>query len=368
MKKEDIKYMKLALDLAKERKGLTHPNPSVSAVIVKDGKVIGKGVHLKAGYPHAEREAIKDAIQRGYDISNSTMYITLEPCCHYGRTPPCTEAIIDNRIKRVVVATLDPNPLVAGKGIEILKKAGIETSVGVLESEAKKLNEDFFVYIREKRPFINIKIAQTLDGKIATKTGSSKWITSEKSREFSHQLRKEATAIMVGVNTALKDNPELTIRYIDTEKQPIRILIDKELKTPLNYKIFNEKARTLVITSDLADEKKLKKLEEKENIEIIKLPLYMCKFKIKDILNELYQRDIMHLLIEGGKDTITKFIKENIFDKISLFIAPKLIGEDGISSIGLLDIEDINQSKELEIKSIKQIDKDIFLEIYKKGV
>jgi len=364
---KDIEYMKMAIELAKERKGLTHPNPTVASVIVKDGKVIGKGVHLKAGYPHAEREAIKDAIEKGYDITNATMYITLEPCCHYGRTPPCTTAIIDNRIKRVVVATLDANPLVAGKGMEILKSKGIETDIGVLEDEAKKLNEDFFVYIRKKRPFVNIKIAQTLDGKIATKTGSSKWITSESSRKYAHQLRKEATAVLVGVNTALKDNPELTIRHIETDKQPIRVLIDKELKTPLDYKIFNNKAETIVITSEKADKEKLNRLENMGNINVIILPLYEGKFDIKEILKALYEREIMHLLVEGGKETITRFIKEDLFDKISLFIAPKIIGEDGISSIGKLGIEDITQAVALEIRDIKRFDPDIFLEIYKKG-
>jgi diaminohydroxyphosphoribosylaminopyrimidine deaminase/5-amino-6-(5-phosphoribosylamino)uracil reductase len=367
MKKEDTHYMKIALELAKRRKGLTHPNPTVGAILVKNGKIIGEGVHLKAGHPHAERKAIKDAISKGYDITNSTMYVTLEPCCHYGKTPPCTEAIIDNRIKRVVIATLDPNPLVAGKGVEILKKAGIQTEVGILEEEAKKLNEDFFIYIREKRPFINIKLAQTLDGKIATNSGSSKWITSEKSRVYAHQLRKEATAVLIGVNTALKDNPELTVRYVETERQPIRILIDRELKTPLNYKIFNDKAKTIVIVSDFADESKLKQLEKLENIEVIKLPVYNCKFDIKEILNELYKREIMHILVEGGKNTVTRFIKDNLFDKISMFIAPKLIGEDGISSVGVLNVNNIDEAKELKINSIKQIDTDIFLEIYKKG-
>jgi len=364
---KDIEYMKLALELAKERKGLTHPNPTVGAVIVKDGKIIGKGIHYKAGHPHAEREAIKDALSKGEDITNSTMYITLEPCCHYGKTPPCTEAIIDNRIKRVVVATLDANPLVAGKGIEILKNAGIETKVGVLEEEAKKLNEDFFVYIREQRPFVNLKLAQTLDGKIATKTGSSKWITSEKSRAYAHQLRKEATAVLIGVNTALKDNPELTVRAVKTERQPIRVLLDKELKTPLDYKIFNDKAKTLVFTSELADKEKLKELKKRKNIEIVKLDLKDNQFSIRDILNELYKREIVHLLVEGGKDTITRFIKENLFDKISLFIAPKFVGEDGISSIGVLDVNRIDEAKEFEIRAIDRFDKDIFLEIYKKG-
>ncbi|SNZ07770.1 diaminohydroxyphosphoribosylaminopyrimidine deaminase [Persephonella hydrogeniphila] len=363
MEKNDEKYMRIALKEAKKGKGYTHPNPAVGAVIVKNGKVIGKGYHKKAGLPHAEREAIKDAISKGFDITRSTMYVTLEPCCHYGKTPPCTEAIIDSRIKRVVIATLDPNPLVAGKGVEILKNNGIEVITGVLRKEAEKINEDFFVYIREKRPFIHLKIAQTIDGKIATKTGSSKWITGEKSRRYAHRLRKEATAVMVGVGTVLQDNPQLTVRDYPSKKQPVRILIDKSLKTPVDFRIFDKSAKTVVFTSKTASENKIKTLKEK-GIEIVKLPLKEGRFELKDILKELYDMEIMHLLVEGGKEVITQFIMENLFDKISIFQAPKLIGEDGISSVGKLGIEDISEAIEIRIESIKKLDKDIYFELY----
>lgn len=363
MKKTDEKYMRLALKEAKKGKGYTHPNPAVGAVIVKNGQVIGRGYHKKAGLPHAEREAIKDAILKGYDITGSTMYVTLEPCCHYGKTPPCTEAIIDSKIKKVVVATLDPNPVVAGKGVEILKNNGIDVITGVLQKEAERLNEDFFVYIRKKRPFIHLKIAQTLDGKIATKTGSSKWITGEKSRRYAHRLRKEATAVMVGVGTVLKDNPQLTVRKYPSKKQPLRVLIDKRLKTPLEYRIFDNSAETVVFSSKLASKEKLKKLQKK-GVRIIKLPLKEGRFDLKDILRELYRMEVMHLLVEGGKELITQFVSENIFDKISVFEAPKLVGEDGISSIGRLGIENISEALELKIEQIKRLDRDIYLEIY----
>ncbi|GAB6073261.1 bifunctional diaminohydroxyphosphoribosylaminopyrimidine deaminase/5-amino-6-(5-phosphoribosylamino)uracil reductase RibD [Venenivibrio stagnispumantis] len=360
---EDIKYMKRALQLAKKGKGYTHPNPAVGAVIVKDGKIIGEGYHKKAGMPHAEREAIKDAKEKGYDIKGSTMYVTLEPCCHYGRTPPCTNAIIEEGIKKVVVATLDPNPLVAGQGIEILKKAGIETKIGILQEEAKKLNEDFFVYITEKRPFIHLKIAQTIDGKIATKIGSSKWITSEKSRKFAHKLRLEASAVMVGVNTALKDNPSLTIRYIKSKKQPKRILIDRYIKTPIDFNIFNQEAQTILFCSKNADKSKIEKLREK-NIKIYQLEEKEERLDLKEILKILAEEEqVIHLLVEGGKDLITQFIKNQLYDKISVFIAPKIVGEDGISSIGKLDILDIKDAKLLNINLIKKIDTDIYLEL-----
>lgn len=357
-------YMKIALDLAKQRKGLTYPNPTVGAVIVKDNQIIGKGCHYKAGYLHAEREAIKDAKEKGYDLKGSTMFVTLEPCCHYGKTPPCTNAIIEEGISKVVIGCLDENPLVKGKGVEILKLHGIEVITGVLEKDCKKINEDFFIYISKKRPFIHIKIAQTLDGKIATKTGDSKWITNEKSRFFAHILRNEATAILVGTNTVLKDNPLLTVRNISTEKQPIRVVIDRDLKIPINYNVFNVDAKTIVITSKNVDQEKLKIFEEKGNIEIIKLPTIKNRFKVEDILKVLYEKNIVHLLVEGGKDTISEFLKNSLVDKISLFVAPKIIGEDGITSIGILGIENIKDSLKLKVEDFKIFDGDFYFECY----
>ncbi len=357
-------YMKIALDLAKQRKGLTHPNPTVGAVIVKDNQIIGKGYHYKAGYLHAEREAIKDAKEKGYDLKGSTMFITLEPCCHYGRTPPCTNAIIEEGISKVIIGCLDENPLVKGKGVEILRSHGIEVITGMLEKECKKINEDFFTYILKKRPFVHIKIAQTLDGKIATKTGDSKWITNEKSRYFAHMLRNEATAVLVGTNTALKDNPFLTVRNISTEKQPVRVVIDRDLKIPINYNVFNFDAKTIIITSETVSQEKLKIFEEKDNIEIIKLSTFENKFKVEDILKALYEKEIVHLLVEGGKDTVTEFLKNRVVDKISLFVAPKIIGEDGLSSIGSLGIEKIEKSLKLRVEDFKIFDNDFYFECY----
>jgi diaminohydroxyphosphoribosylaminopyrimidine deaminase/5-amino-6-(5-phosphoribosylamino)uracil reductase len=358
-------YMKIALDLAKIRKGLTHPNPTVGAVIVKDGKIIGIGYHTKAGMPHAEREAIKDAKEKGYDLKGSTMFVTLEPCCHYGRTPPCTNAIIEEGISEVVIGALDQNPVVKGQGVNILNSHGIKVITGVLEKECEKINEDFFTYIKEKRPFVHLKVAQSFDGKIATKTGDSKWITSEKSRQFAHQLRKEASAILVGTNTALKDNPTLTVRHVETEKQPVRILIDKRLKVPPTYNIYNNEAKTIVITSKLASQENLKRLSEIENVEIVFLDLDENeKFKVDDILKTLYEREIVHLLVEGGREVITDFIKERKFDKISIFTAPLLIGDDGISWLGCIGIEKIQDSLKLRAEDFKVLDKDFYFECY----
>ncbi len=363
MKKiSDERFMREALKLAEIRKGLTHPNPTVGAVVVKDGKIIGKGFHKKAGMPHAEREAIDDAVRKGFNIEGSTMYVTLEPCCHHGRTPPCTEAIIDKKIKRVVIATEDPNPEVSGRGIEILKKNGIETVVGLLKEEAEKLNEDFFVYMKEKRPFIHIKIAQSIDGKIATKTGSSKWITSEESRRYVQKLRKESTAVMVGTNTVLKDNPELTVRYIETDSQPLRVVLDKNLIIPENFNVFNRSSKTILFTSETADRKAVNRLEKK-GIQVVKLPLNQGMFDLYDILFHLYSMGVVQLFVEGGKNLITQFLRKNIFDRISVFVAPKIIGEDGLSSFGKLGIENIEKSIKLNLEDIKRLENDILIQL-----
>ncbi len=354
--------MSLALELAYREKGITHPNPTVGAVIVKDGKIIGKGAHKGAGNPHAEIEAINDALKKGYSLENSTMYVTLEPCCHYGRTPPCTSALINYRFKKVVIATEDPNPQVAGKGVKILQEHGIQVKTGVLQEYAKKLNEDFFTYITKKRPFIHLKVAQTLDGKIASFTGSSKWITNQKSRAYAHQLRKEAGAVMVGINTVLKDNPHLTVRYIDTPKQPKRIILDKDLKTPLDANVLSKESQTIIITSEKADNKKIKKLTDM-GIVVEKLPVINNRFEIKEILDLLYRLEIVQVLVEGGSKTITEFVRSQIVDRFSIFIAPKILGDEGLSSVGNLKIENIKDAHSFFIEDLKRFDDDIYLSL-----
>ncbi|WP_457623199.1 bifunctional diaminohydroxyphosphoribosylaminopyrimidine deaminase/5-amino-6-(5-phosphoribosylamino)uracil reductase RibD [Persephonella sp.] len=359
----DKLFMEKALELARMGKGLTHPNPTVGAVIVKDGRIIGLGYHKKAGKPHAEIEAIKDAVNKGFKVEGSTMYVTLEPCCHYGKTPPCTDAIITNKIKKVVVATLDPNPQVSGKGIKKLKEKGIETVVGLLEKDAVKINEDFFTYVTKKRPFIHLKTAQTIDGKIATKTGSSKWITSEEGRKFAHRLRYESSCVLVGSNTVLKDNPQLTVRYFNVEKQPKRVILDTDLKIPLNYKIFDRSAETIVFTRENGDKEKIKKLKDL-GIEVIQVPLKEHKLNLKNIIEEIYKRDLIHILVEGGSSVTSSFLREGLYDKLSVFIAPKIIGEDGLPSIKSLGIRSIDESLVLKIESLKKIGSDVYLELY----
>ncbi len=345
--------MRLALQLAKKRKGYTHPNPTVGAVVVKNGKVVGLGYHERAGKPHAEVMAINQA---GEKATGATLYVTLEPCSHYGRTPPCTNLIIEKKIKRVVVATLDPNPQVAGKGIERLKRAGIEVDIGVLEKEARELNEDFFVYITKRRPFITLKWAQTLDGKLATLTGDSKWISSYESRKLAHILRREATAVLVGINTVIRDDPQLTVRHVPTERQPLRIVLDPNLRIPLKSKILNtEEAKTLVVTATNEGEKM--ELLKRRGIELIQL----SEWSIPNILRELHKREIMHLLVEGGPKTLSSFLKKKICDRICVFIAPKIMGE-GLGIEGI-EGEKVEEALKLRRKRFLSLGEDIYVEL-----
>lgn len=353
---DDTEFMKRALELAKRRKGLTHPNPTVGCVIVKDGKVVGEGYHERAGMPHAEVVALQKAKEKA---KGATLYVTLEPCTHFGRTPPCTDAIIRAGLKRVVIATLDPNPLVSGKGVERLKRAGIEVSVGVLEEEAKRLNEDFFTFITQKRPYITLKWAQSVDGSMATKTGESKWISSQESRDFAHRLRAEATAVLVGINTALRDDPELTVRAFPWERQPIRVVLDPQLRIREDLKLIKDgKAPTVIITAS-KDKEKIKRLEDK-GVRIIRVPSKDGRLYLKEVIKELYSMEVMHLLVEGGALTHTTFIKECLFDRLWVFVAPILIGEG--KRIGDLDVRSLQEVKRLRLREVKRLGEDVALE------
>ncbi len=336
----DSFYMSLALSLAKRRKGYTAPNPTVGCVIVKDGEIVGLGYHERAGLPHAEAIALSQAGKRA---EGSTVYVTLEPCSHYGRTPPCVDALINAKVKRVVIATEDKNPVVSGNGIRKLKEAGIEVKVGVCKKEAEELNEDFFTFITENRPYITLKFAQTIDGKLATVTGDSKWITSLKSRRYAHRLRQIADAVLVGVNTVLKDDPLLTVRHFPSEKQPIRVIIDPELETPEDAKVINDRSSKTLIFYSRRDAIKEEILKSK-GAELI----FIEEINLNTILEELKRRNIMHVLVEGGAYTITQFLKNNLWDRIVVFQAPKILGE-GIS-LGDLGIESIKDSLKLKLR------------------
>lgn len=315
--------MKLALENAQKGRGKVSPNPMVGAIIVKNKKIIGIGYHEFFGGNHAEVNAFKNATE---DVEGATMYVTLEPCSHYGKTPPCADKIIEQKIKRVVVGSLDPNPLVAGKGIKKLKDADIEVKVGVLEKECIKLNEIFMKYIKTKEPFIVLKCAMSLDGKICTKTGESKWITGEEARKHVHETRNLLSGIMVGVDTAIKDNPKLTSR-IDGGKNPVRIVVDSTLRIPLDSNVLTDelKDKTIIATTDYADIEKVKSIEDL-GAKVLVIKSREKRVNLNALINKLGEMNIDSILLEGGGTLNFSALKERIVDKVQIYIAPKIIG------------------------------------------
>ncbi len=314
-------YMNLAIQNAMATKGQTDPNPLVGSVIVNDNRIVGIGAHLKAGEPHAEINALRMA---GDKAEGGTIYVTLEPCSHHGRTGPCAEAIVRAGLKKVVVATLDPNPLVAGRGVKILQDAGIEVIIGVCEEQSIKMNEVFNKYIVKNIPFVVMKSASTLDGKIATNSSDSKWITSAEARNDVHQLRNEIGAILVGVNTVLKDNPELTTR-IPNGRNPVRVILDSTLKIPLESKVVtDQQAETWIFTSQKHSEQKRSELE---NLGVkVFVTSDLNRVDLNEMLKVLGEHSISSLLVEGGGEVNASFMNQNLVDKVIVYLAPKLIG------------------------------------------
>lgn len=333
MKSLDEKYMRMALRLAEKARGRTSPNPMVGAIVVRDGKVVGRGWHRKAGSPHAEAIALKKA---GAAAQGATLYVTLEPCSHVDkRTPPCTPLVIQGGIKRAVVAMIDPNPKVSGGGLKALRSAGIEAVTGVLEAEAKKLNEAFIKHVTTGAPFVTLKIAQTLDGKIATARGESQWITGEKAREEGHRLRDSNDAILVGINTVLKDDPSLTTR-IAGGRDPLRVIVDSKLRIPKNANVLTRKspARTIVATLAGSPKGRITKLQA-AGAEVLVVKGDKGRVDLRDLMKKLGKMDVTSLLIEGGAEINASALRSGIVDKVVMFIAPMLMtGKDALSSLG----------------------------------
>ena len=319
----DEKYMRLAMQLAGNAIGRTSPNPLVGAVIVKDNRVVGCGWHRKAGTPHAEVHALNQAgeLAQGADV-----YVTLEPCAHYGKTPPCAKALVEAKVKNVYGGLLDVNPKVAGKGFKILEDAGIHVEYGFLQDELRKQNEVFFKWIEHKKPFVVLKAAMTLDGKIATATGQSKWITNETSRAYGYKLRDIYDGIMVGINTVIEDNPMLTAR-VDGGKNPIRIVVDSSLKIDINANVVQDKsAKTIIATTDKADKDKILKLQAQDVDVIVVDKDKNDKVDIEKLLDILGQQNICSILVEGGATLSGSFVAKKLVDKVYFFIAPKIVG------------------------------------------
>ena len=345
--KEDLRFLQLALDLAKKGRGFTHPNPMVGAVIVKNGKIIGQGYHKKYGGPHAEVEAFKNAAE---SVKGATLYTSLEPCSHlWKNTPPCVPAVIASGVKRVVSCTIDPNKKVSGQGVKQLKAAGIKVEVGALQKEARELNEAFLCFHQQQRPFVAIKFACSLDGRTATYSGDSKWITNEAVREFSRDLRGQYQAILVGTNTVLKDNPHLGVRN-KKYKDPLRVILDAELKIKPTAQVYRD-SNVLVFTSS-SDNKKLKQFATK-GIEVIKIA--GKKITVKTILQELTKRKIISLFVEGGAELQGSFVDAKLVDKFYIFFAPVIIGgKDAVSAIGgegVKRVKDVLRLKDIKVKN-----------------
>ncbi len=356
--------MKRALELSKKAVGFVNPNPLVGAVIVKDNKIIGEGYHEHFGGPHAEVNAFKSA---ACDVEGATMYVTLEPCAHYGKTPPCAEAIVRNKISKVVVGMIDPNSLVAGRGIEILRKAGIEVTTGIMEREIRKTNEIFIKYITQKKPFCIMKTAMTIDGKIATSTGDSKWISNEKSRLYVHELRNMVTGIMVGIGTVLSDDPELTTRRQDIiSKNPIRIIIDSTAKIPLESKVLkcNEKTKTILVTTKFASDTKIEAIKQK-GVEVIVTPTNDKWVDLIYLMGVLGERGIDSILLEGGSTLNYSALDKGIVDKVITFISPKIFGgTSGKTPVGGVGIKHVKDSIMLTDTEVIRFDEDIMIEGY----
>ena len=333
------KYMRLAIELARKAEGNTSPNPIVGAVIVKNNEIIGKGYHKKAGLPHAEINALRDA---GQKAKGAILYVTLEPCGHFGRTPPCTAAIIKSGIKQVVIAMRDPNPVNNGNGIRKLNRHGIKTKVGLLAKDAMAMNRPYIKFITKKIPFVTVKVAQSLDGKIATKRGDSKWISSEDSRRYVHKLRRIADAVMVGANTIRRDDPLLLSR--SRGKQPVRVIVSGRSGIPSGAKIFSGRHKAPVIVVRPAGRSGR-------------------KVNLNKLLTALAKRGIINILVEGGGELIAGLVKENLVDRFLVFIAPKIIGgRDAKTAVEGSGIEKIKDALGLKNMSVKRFKEDILIE------
>jgi diaminohydroxyphosphoribosylaminopyrimidine deaminase/5-amino-6-(5-phosphoribosylamino)uracil reductase len=361
---EDIRYMRLALRLASRGVGRTSPNPAVGAVVVHGGAVVGKGYHERAGGPHAEVHALAAA---GGLARGGTLYVTLEPCNHVGRTPPCTEAIIRSGVGRVVVGCRDPNPHVTGRGVEVLRSHGLDVEVGVEEERCRRLNDAFIKHVTTGLPLVVVKAAASLDGKIGSATGDSRWITNQRSRRFVHRLRWALDAVLVGVGTVLADDPQLTPRIPGRAgKKPLRVILDTNLRTPLESQVVRSTAEapTLIATGPHPDRRLVGRFQE-WGVEVLALPLEEGRVSPSDLLRELGSRQVTSLLVEGGGEVHGSFFRAGLVDKVYFFYAPKIIGgRDAVPLVGGRGAAVVGDSVALSRVRVRRFDGDILVEAY----
>ena len=347
----DVKYMTRALQLAEQGLWTTDPNPRVGCVIVKDGEIVGEGWHHKAGDFHAEINALRMA---GEKSKNSTVYVTLEPCCHFGRTPPCSQALISAGVSRVVAAMVDPNPKVAGQGLAQLQAAGIETESGVLQAQAEALNIGFIKRMREKLPFVRLKLAMSLDGRTAMKNGESQWITSSEARADVQQWRARSSASLTGINTILADDPALTVRLPNVSRQPLRVILDSQLRISPHAKIFKENGRNLILT---AKETSL----NFPSTEIKQVSLKDNRLNLLEVCKTLAEKEVNELFIECGATLAGAFISEKLVDELILYVAPTFLGDQARGLLQLPQLIHLQDRINFQIKEIRHIGKDLRL-------
>lgn len=354
-------FMKTALKLAARGRGLTSPNPMVGAVVVREGEIVGRGFHVYSNRDHAEVCALREAGTRSL---GADLYVTLEPCNHRGRTPPCVEAIISSGIERVFVAVRDPNPDVTGGGVEALRVAGIETVVGLCEDGARQLNEAFFCAIQKGRPFVTLKLALTLDGKIATRRGESKWITGSAARRNVHELRFENDAILVGITTILQDDPSLDVRS-GRPNQITKVVLDSELRIPRDAKLFLSGDRVLIFHSAKASPGRRTALRDRAELREVAGSEHRLSWR--GVLAALASERINSLLVEGGAEVAASLIAQEYVDRLILFYGPRTIGDSGISAIGDLGVDVLNDAPRWEVVGTRRLSPDVMLELRPEG-
>lgn len=353
----EIRYMRLAKELALKANGKTSPNPLAGAVVVRNRRIVGKGFHHRAGSAHAEVLALRQAGKRA---AGATLYVTLEPCSHFGRTPPCVNAIFKSKIKTVVIGMKDPNPLINGKSIRLLRSHGIMVKVGVLEKELRRINAPFIKYITRRLPYVTIKVGQSLDGKIATESGEAKWITSQRSRRLVHRLRAQYDAILVGINTVLKDDPSLSC----PGKRLKKIIADSRLKLPLRARIFfKTPPEDIIVATTIYAGKDKQGALEKKGVKVIIVPGRSRLVDLKRLMRLLAQEEIANILVEGGGEINAALLRAGLVDKVSFFIAPKIIGGNrAVNSFAGQGIKKLKEAVELKNLSVKHIAGDLWVE------
>jgi diaminohydroxyphosphoribosylaminopyrimidine deaminase / 5-amino-6-(5-phosphoribosylamino)uracil reductase len=358
---DDIRFMREAHSLARSAEGRTTPDPMVGAVLVKGGRIVSMGYHGEVTTPHAEAWAIQKAEA---EAKGATLYVNLEPCSHFGNNPPCAKLIANAGIKEVIVSMRDPNPLVKGNGFRILKRAGVKVKVGLLEEEAKRLNEVFVKYITTKMPFVAVKAAMTIDGKIATKTGASRWVAGKASRRYAHHMRNNFDAILVGINTVLVDNPKLTVRLVKKIKNPIRIVLDAYARTPLKADILGNGARTILVVGPRAPKKKIDALKKK-GAEILKIKTKQAKINMKALMKKLAKMHITSILVEGGGEVVASAIEAGVADKAYFFMAPKIFGgRDAKTGVEGDGVKNPSQAVWLKNVHIEHLEEDMLVTGY----